>query len=63
MSWGATWLAPARTQGTLALTSGEAELYAIGQGVSAALFVRSMLLEPKLATKVNVNCAYRQHSG
>ena len=39
----------ARTQDTLALSSGEAELYAIGQGVSEALFLRSMLLESKLA--------------
>ena len=44
----------ARTQGTLGLSSGEAELHAIGQGVSEALFVRSMLLESKLAKKVNV---------
>ena len=43
----------ARTQGTLALSSGEAELY--GQsGVSEALFLRSMLLEARLAKKVNV---------
>ena len=35
----------ARTQSTLALSSGEAELYAIGQGVSEALFLRSMLIE------------------
>ena len=46
----------ARTQGTLALSSGEAELYATGQGVSEALFLRSMLLEAKLAKKVNVDC-------
>ena len=44
----------ARTQGTLALSSGDPELYAIGQGVSEALFVRSMLLESKLAKKVSV---------
>ena len=44
----------ARTQGTLALSSGEAELYAIGQGVSEALFLRSMLLESGLAKKVSV---------
>ena len=31
------------------ISSGEAELYAIGQGVSEALFVRSMLLESKTA--------------
>ena len=48
------WSAPARTQGTLALSSGEAELYAIGQGVSEALFLRSMLLEAGLAKKVSV---------
>ena len=43
----------ARTQGALALSSGEAELSAIGQGVSEALFVRSILLE-SIAKKVNV---------
>eukprot|EP00439_Symbiodinium_sp_Y106_P074432 s1789_g14.t1 len=43
----------ARTQGALALSSGEAELSAIGQGVSKALFVRSILLE-SIAKKVNV---------
>ena len=51
---GCNVVSAARTQGTLALSSGEAELYAIGQGVSEALFVRSMLLESKLAKKVNV---------
>ena len=51
---GCNVVSTARTQGTLALSSGEAELYAIGQGVSEALFVRSMLLESKLAKKVNV---------
>ena len=29
-------------------------MYAVGQGVSEALFVRSMLLESKLAKKVNL---------
>ena len=51
---GCNMVSTARTQGTLALSSGEAELYAIGQGVSEALFVRSMLLEAKLAKKVSV---------
>ena len=51
---GCNVVSTARTQGTLALSSGKAELYAIGQGVSEALFVRSMLLESKLAKKVNV---------
>ena len=39
---GCHMVSTARTQGTLALSSGEAELYAIGQGVS------------KLAKKVSV---------
>ena len=51
---GCNVVSTARTQGTLALSSGEAELYAIGQGVSEAPFVRSMLLESKLAKKVSV---------
>ena len=51
---GCNMVSTARAQGTLALSSGEAELYAIGQGVSEALFLRSMLLEAKLAKKVNV---------
>ena len=51
---GCNMVSTARTQGTLALSSGEAELYAIGQGVSEALFLRSMLLEAKLAKKVNL---------
>ena len=51
---GCNMVSTARTQGTLALSSGEAELYAIGQGVSEALFLRSMSLEAKLAKKVNV---------
>ncbi|CAE7514861.1 unnamed protein product [Symbiodinium sp. CCMP2592] len=48
---GCNVVSAARTQGTLALSSGEAELCAIGQGVSEALFVRSMLLESNLAKK------------
>ena len=51
---GCNMVSTARTQGTLALSSGEAELYASGQGLSEALFLRSMLLEAKLAKKVNV---------
>ena len=37
---GCNMISTARTQGTLALSSGEAELYAIGQGVSEVLFLR-----------------------
>ena len=51
---GCNMVSAARTQGTLALSSGEAELYAIGQGVSEALFLRSMVLEASLAKKVSV---------
>ena len=51
---GCNMVSTARTQGTLTLSSGEAELCAIGQGVSEALFLRSMLLEAKLAKKINV---------
>ena len=44
----------APTQGTLILSFGEAELYAIGRGVPEALFLRSMLLDSKLAKNLNV---------
>ena len=43
-----------RTQGTNALSSGEAELYAIGQGTSEALFVKNILLDAKLAKQVKL---------
>ena len=33
---------------------GEAELYAIGQGTSEALFVKNLIIEAKLAKSVNV---------
>ena len=39
---GCNMVSTARTQGTLALSSGEAEVYAIGQGVSEALHVPSV---------------------
>ena len=51
---GCNMVSTAKTQGTLALSSGEAELYAIGQRVSEALFLWSMLLEARLAKKVSV---------
>ena len=38
-----------RTQATVALSSGEAELYAIVLGVSESLFIRSLLLESQLS--------------
>ena len=46
--------AASRTQGTLALNSGEADLSPIGQGVSEGLFARSLILEARLAKKVNL---------
>ena len=46
---GCNMMSTARTQGTLALSFGEEELYAIGQDVSEALCRRSMLLEARLA--------------
>ena len=43
-----------RTQHVLALSSGEAELYAMGTGVLEALRLRSFLTESGLASKTNV---------
>ena len=43
-----------RTQGTVALSSGEAELFAIGQGTSETLFVKNLLMEAKLVKKINI---------
>ena len=53
---GTTLYTCARTQATVALSSGEAELYAIGLGIQEALFVKSLLLEAKLAKGVNLTC-------
>ena len=44
---GANILSHSRTQATVALSSGEAELYAIGSGTADALFVRSLVEESK----------------
>ena len=43
-----------RIQGTVALSSREAELYAIGQGINEALFIRSLILEAEFSRRVNV---------
>ena len=43
-----------RTQATVALSSGEAELYAVGLGVSESLFIRSLLLESNLSNSINI---------
>ena len=45
----------ARTQGTIALSSGEAKLYAIGQGISETLHVRNLILDAELAKKVKLH--------
>eukprot|EP00435_Cladocopium_sp_Y103_P040930 s145_g11.t1 len=44
-----------RTQGTIALSSGKAELYAIGQRISETLYVRNLLLEANFAKTVKIN--------
>ena len=38
----------------MALSSGEAELYAIGSGVADSLFVRSLVMESRLFSKANI---------
>ena len=43
-----------RTQQTIALSSGEAELYAIGAGAADSLFIRSLLLEACLIPRVHL---------
>ena len=43
-----------RTQQTIALSSGEAELYAIGAGPADSLFIRSLLLEACLIPRVHL---------
>ena len=43
-----------RTQSTIALSSAEAELYAIGLGASEALYVRALLLESGLCPAVEI---------
>ena len=44
--FGTTLLTASRTQATIALSSGEAELYAIGTGVAEALYVRNFYRKP-----------------
>ena len=51
---GATLFTCSRTQATVALSSGEAELYAIGLAVQEALFVRTLILEAQLCKSVNL---------
>jgi len=51
---GALITSQSRTQATVALSNGEAELYAIGLGVSESLFIRSLVLESKLSNSINI---------
>ncbi|CAE7422522.1 GIP [Symbiodinium sp. CCMP2456] len=43
-----------RTQQTIATSSGEAELYSIGLGTSECLFLKSLLLDMNIASRVNI---------
>ena len=43
-----------KTQTSVALSSGEAELYAIGSGITEALYLRNLLLEARITAKVSV---------
>ena len=47
-------MAWSRTQSTVALSSGEAELYAMGSGVTEAIHIRHLLLESQVSTKVSI---------
>ena len=51
---GCTVIALSRTQQTLALSSGEAELYAIGTSILESLHIRSFMLEIGLSKKCNI---------
>ena len=51
---GCTVVHSSRAQATVALSSGEAELYAIGQGVNEALFLKNLILEAEFARKVRI---------
>ena len=51
---GSDMIHTSRTQATVALSSGEAELYAIGQGTSEALFLKLLILEAEFAKRVNM---------
>ena len=51
---GSTICTISRTQQTLALSSGEAELYALGLGIAESLFLRSLILEANLATTCKI---------
>ena len=52
-----------RTQQTPALSSAEAELYAIGTGCSEGLAIRSLLLESNFVKRLNVRVATDSSSG
>ena len=43
-----------RTQQTIATSSGEAELYSIGLGTSECLFLKPLLIEMNITSRVNI---------
>ena len=51
---GALIASQSRAQQTIATSSGEAELYSIGLGTSECLFVKSLLLEMEITSKINI---------
>ena len=51
---GANILSHSRTQATVALSSGEAELYAIGSGTADALFIKSLVEESAIFQRANL---------
>jgi hypothetical protein len=53
---GCVVLFASRTQETIALSSGEAELYAVGSGVAEGLFACNFLKEVKLTMKTMLTC-------
>ena len=55
MTWMQHSLSLSRTHSSVALSSGEAELYAAGLGTAETLYVRSLLLEASLAAKCTIN--------
>jgi hypothetical protein len=55
MSWnGCNLMTLSRTQQTLALSSGEAELYGLNTGVHEALSVRNLIIEANLANRCEI---------
>ena len=60
---GTTVIYGSRTQATIALSSGEAELHAINTGATEALHIRSLLMELLDINKVNIKIHTDSSSG